>query len=145
MDAIYFTLLFKALVMGGRNINISLRLPSMRKTPIRPRRRDTDARFSAPPHPPLIGLESRCCTLCECGVERWCMAVILGHYTAARCKLRPGFTFVKNGPAGLYVTISLLIMLGVPRCSILFYFLSPVSERRIRIWRHPYTRGVSEA
>lgn len=52
MDAIYFTLLFKALVMGGRNINISLRLPSMRKTPIRPRRRDTDARFSAPPIPP---------------------------------------------------------------------------------------------
>lgn len=30
MDAIYFTLLFKALVMGGRNINISM-IPPVQK------------------------------------------------------------------------------------------------------------------
>lgn len=40
-----------------------------------------------------------------------------------------GFTFIKNGPGVLYVTISLLIMFGVPRCTV---FQPPFFRCKVR-------------
>lgn len=80
MAAIYFTLLFKALVMvgsggwggGGRgereNINISVRLP-LCKSPIRPRRRH---RCSSQLSPCILG---KLPLLCAYGGERCCFNV----------------------------------------------------------------------
>lgn len=67
-------------------------------------------------------------------------------WTVAESKLGPGFTFIKNGPAVLYVTISLLIMFGVQRCTVfhpsVFFLLSEKCEKRIRSWSHLCTQGI---
>lgn len=52
-------------------------------------------------------------------------------HTAVQCKPGPGFTFIKNKPAVVCVTVATPIMFGVQRCT-LFYFFIPHARRELR-------------
>lgn len=99
MDAIYFTLLFKALLMGGEkhkyiSTDISPPLP-----------------LCVNSHHALASMQM----LLLAGMHFWSwgpegvggyMALILEHKTSVECKVTAGFTVIKNGPVVSHVTIS---------------------------------------
>lgn len=99
MDAIYFTLLFKALLMGGEKHKYI----------------STDI---SPPLPLCVNSHHALASthvLLLAGVHFWSwglggggvwMGLILGYKTSAECKVTAGFTVIKNGPVVSHVTIS---------------------------------------